>query len=211
MKKYLTELIGTFFFVLSVVTCANNPSIAPMAPFAIGTMLMVMIYAGGHISGGHYNPAVTLAIFMRGKIASAEVAPYMIAQAVGAVIAAFIGTFMHRSVGGLEITTVPNQALPALFGELLGTFALCYVVLNVATARSNAGNPYFGLAIGFTVTACAYSLGGLSGGAFNPAIAIGICTAGMKSWPDIWIYIIGGFGGAAIAATVFSITYDQEA
>src|SRR3972149_5649545 len=150
-----------------------------MAPLAIGSALMVMIFAGGHISGAHYNPAVTHAVWMRGRCASSDVPGCMIAQVVGAVIA-------------------------ALIAEFLFTFALCYVVLNVATSKNTSGNSFYGLAIGFTVLIGAYSVGAISGGAFNPAVAVGIIVMGLSSVVNIWIFLVANFLGGAVAAVVFN-------
>ncbi|MFN0034350.1 MAG: MIP/aquaporin family protein [Saprospiraceae bacterium] len=211
MKKYLTEFIGTFFLVLTVVLTANNPGIAPMAPLAIGSVLMVMIYAGGHISGAHYNPAVTIAVLIRGKIDRNDALYYIIAQLIAGGVAAAIGAYLHDCGGGAAIAArVNEQSLCAVLAEFLGTFALAYVVLNVATTRSNAGNSHYGLAIGFTVLAAAYALGGLSGGAFNPAVAVGASVAGMFAWGDIWVYLVGTVFGAAAAATAFQAVYGRE-
>jgi len=194
MKKYITEFIGTFFLVLTVGLTGN--------PLAIGSALMVMIYAGGHISGAHYNPAVTLAVLIRGKITSSDALVYMGSQLAGGLIAALIAgifrEFPSESGQQLDITK-------ALLAEVLGTFALAYVVLNVATAKTNAGNSYFGLAIGFTVMTMAFCFGDYSGGAFNPAVAIGATVMKAFAWKNIWIYLIGCFGGGALAAIVFKM------
>ncbi len=211
MQKYLTEFIGTFFLVLTVVLTANNPGIAPMAPLTIGTMYMVMIFAGGHISGGHYNPAVTLAVLIRGKIDRGDALYYILVQLIAGVVAAAIGAFLHNCGDGATIAARLNEhSMCAVLAEFLGTFALAYVVLNVATTKTNAGNSHYGLAIGFTVIAATYAFGGLSGGAFNPAVAVGASVAGMFAWEDIWIYFIGNLMGAAAAATVFQVTYGRE-
>ena len=196
MKKYITEFIGTFFLVLIIGLVGGDT-----APIAIGSVLMVMIYAGGHISGAHYNPAVTLAVLIRHRISAQEAVIYMICQLAGAAVAAaIVGIFK-------ELPTEAGQTLDAtkaVLAELLGTFALAYVVLNVATVKANEGNSYFGLAIGFTVLAMAYALGGLSGGAFNPAVAVGASVMKAFSWNNIWIYIVGCFAGAALAAILFN-------
>jgi aquaporin Z len=199
MKKYITEFIGTFFLVLTVGLTGN--------PLAIGSALMVMIYGGGHISGGHYNPAVTLAVFIRGKITSSDALIYLGSQLAGGLIAALIvGIFRElpsESIQQLDI-------LKALLAEVLGTFALAYVVLNVATAKANAGNSYFGLAIGFTVMAMAFCFGDYSGGAFNPAVAVGASVMKIFAWKNIWIYLIGCFGGGALAAVVFKMNNPED-
>jgi len=205
MKKYLVEFIGTFFLVLTIVMSVNTLGANGfVAPLAIGSALMVMIFAGGHISGAHYNPAVTLGVFMRGKISMADVPGYMIAQVLGGVAAAALGTFLLGEKAPDATKALAADAVPALIAEILGTFALVYVILNVATSKGTANNSFYGLAIGFTVTAMAYALGPISGGAFNPAVAIGVSVASMFSWGSIWIYLVGCFAGGALAALVFN-------
>ena len=207
MKKYITEFIGTFFLVMAVGMAST---MGAMAPVAIGATLMVMVYAGGHISGAHYNPAVTLAVMLRGRIGMNEALPYMLVQIVGAAVAALICSQVLEIKGAGDCAVAEGNTIKALVGEILGTFALAYVVLNVATAKANAGNSYFGLAIGFTVTAMAYTFGGFSGGAFNPAVAIGQSVAGNFCWANIWIYLVGCFGGAALAAVVFNMNNPND-
>jgi aquaporin Z len=199
MNKYLTELIGTFFLVLTIgcVVIAGGPHVVP--PLAIGAALMVMIFAGGHVSGGHYNPAVTLGVWMRGKLPTTDVAPYWISQLVGSFAASFAVKFL---VGAGDSPMVPRVG-PALVAEFLFTFALVYVVLNVATAKATAGNSFYGLAIGMTVMVGAFSVGGVSGGAFNPAVAIGLSTMGIVAPSSIWIHIVADLAGGAVAALAF--------
>lgn len=210
MNKYITEFIGTFFLVIMI---GLSGAAGPLAPVAIGVMLMVMIYAGGHISGAHYNPAVTLGVFMRGKCSSSDVPMYMAAQVLGAVAAALATAFLFADMGAgaSAIATDDNGMVKALLGEFLGTFALVYVVLNVATSKGTEGNSFYGLAIGLTVTACAYAFGGFSGGAFNPAVAVGASTMGGFAWADIWVYLVANFGAAAVAAIVFKMTDSHNA
>jgi len=184
MKKYLVEFIGTFFLVFTVGMTVITPGAGDLTPLAIGAVLMVMIYAGGHVSGGHYNPAVTTAVWVRGKLPTAEVPAYFIAQIIGAFVAAELVLYLK----GHPVVTPGNLAVgPALLAEFVGAFALTYVVLNVATAKGTAGNSFYGLAIGFTVVAMAFALGGVSGGAFNPAVATGITLmnpiCGFIWWP----------------------------
>jgi aquaporin Z len=201
-KKLVVEFIGTFFLVLTVGQTVIGPGDAgSMAPLAIGSALMVMIYAGGHISGGHYNPAVTLAVWLRGKCTSAEAPAYMVVQIVGGILAALIVLFLKGK--GAQVSAGAPQMLPALLAEFLFTFALCYVVLNAATAKGTAGNSFYGLAIGFTVLVGAYSVGSISGGAFNPAVAVGITVMGLSSPANIWIFLLADFAGGAAAAFVF--------
>ncbi|MGI8980456.1 MAG: MIP/aquaporin family protein [Pirellulaceae bacterium] len=201
MKKYVVELIGTFFLVLTIGCVVLKPGDAgDMAPLAIGAALMVMIFAGGYISGAHYNPAVTLAVWLRGKFATADLPGYIVAQVAGAALAAVVVLFLKES----RPTPVPQaHILQALLAEFLFTFALCYVVLNVATAKGTSGNPTYGLAIGFTVLAGAYSVGAISGGAFNPAVAVGVTIMGLSSIMDIWIFLLANFAAGAAAAFTF--------
>lgn len=208
MKKYITEFIGTFFLV-STVGMAVNGGAGAMAPLAIGAALMVMIFAGGHISGGHYNPAVTLGVWLRGKLPVGDVIPYMVSQIVGALAAAVLVQWILGADKMPTDATAMTSTTKALAAEFIGTFALVYVVLNVATAKGTEGNSFYGLAIGFTVTAMAYAFGPVSGGAFNPAVAVGISVMKMAAWGDIWVYLIGCFVGGAVAAYIFKATNTQ--
>lgn len=202
MRKYVTEFIGTFFLVFTIV-CAVTGKADP-APLAIGAALMVMVFAGGHVSGAHYNPAVTLAVFLRGKLPAAEVVPYWASQVVGAVVAALVAKFIINPGDLGDPLSVSGRGIAAaLLAELVVTFALAYVVLNVATSKDHPNNSFYGLAIGSTVMAGAFAVGGVSGGAFNPAVAVGISTAGLVSWSMIWIFLVGNLLGGAAAAFVF--------
>jgi aquaporin Z len=200
LNKYIAEFIGTFFLVLTVGCTVIGHGAGPLAPLAIGSALMVMIFAGGHISGGHFNPAVTLGVWLRGKCEAKDVVPYMIFQVMGAVLAGFIVKFLK---GGAAVAPLQPATVPALLAEFLFTFALVYVVLNVATAKGTLGNSFYGLAIGFTVLVGAFSVGNISGGAFNPAVAAGISVMGLSSWTNIWIYLVADFAGGAVAAGAF--------
>ena len=194
MNKYITEFIGTFFFVLTI-GCAVLGELGNFAPIAIGCALMVMVYAGGHISGGHYNPAVTLGVFIRGKCSASDIVPYWIAQLAGAAAAAFAVMYLRSAAVPEAANPVENKLL-AFVAEFLFTFALVYVVLNVATAAANAGNSYFGLAIGFTVMAGAFAVGNISGGAFNPAVAVGGAIMKLFSFQEIWVHIAAELAAA---------------
>jgi len=207
MAKYVTEFIGTFFLVSTIGYTVIAPGAGDMAPLAIGATLMVMIFAGGHVSGAHYNPAVTLAVFLRGKCSAADVLPYWIAQIAGAAVAAMIVLFMK---GNPAVTPMQPDVVRALVAEFLYTFALCYVVLNVATAKGTSGNPTYGLAIGFTVLAGAYAVGGVSGGAFNPAVAVGITMMGLSSLANIWIFLVANLAAGAAAAVIFKIMHPMD-
>ncbi len=207
MKKYVVEFIGTFFLVLIIISSVNGLGDSSfLAPIAIGTGLMALIYTGFHISGAHYNPAVSVAVLIRGKMDTKDFIPYILAQVAGGAAAALVAS----KVFGFSGTPESLDVGPAVIAEVLGTFALAYVILNVATTKSNQGNSFYGLAIGFTVTAMVYSLGGVSGGAFNPAVAVGITLAEMAVWGDIWIYFLGTLAGGSLAAMIFGYTYGKD-
>ncbi|PCJ84327.1 MAG: porin [Flavobacteriales bacterium] len=205
MKNYLTELIGTFFLVLVIGLTGN--------PIAIGCILMVMVYMGGHISGAHYNPAVTLAILIRKKIDGKEAGMYMLFQVIGAALAAL----SFYLINGSTFAPAPNaeiNVLKPLFVEIVFTFALASVVLNVATHSKTEGNSFYGLAIGFTVLAAAFAGGSISGGAYNPAVGLGpilidACFGG-GSMGNLWLYLAGPLVGGAMAGIVFKIVNPDE-
>lgn len=204
MKKYIVELIGTFFLVFTVGNTVIGKS--DVAPLAIGLSLAVMIFAGGHISGGHFNPAVTLGVWLRGKCDTKDVVPYIAAQIIGAVLAAFAVKFLQGTGG----TAGDVKLAPAFVAELIGTFALVWVILNVATTKANANNSFYGLAIGMTVTAMAFALGPISGAAFNPAVAIGAVAMGLIKSGNLWIYLVACPLGGLIAAQVFKTIKADE-
>jgi aquaporin Z len=209
MKRYLTELIGTFFLVLTIgLTIVGGSQFAALA---IGSVLMVMVYMGGHVSGAHYNPAVTLAAALRGKIKQHDVAPYMGAQIVGALLA---GGAVFVILGETFAPTPGAEASlgAALLVEFLFSFALALVVLNTAMIEETDGNSYFGLAIGFTVAVGVFAGGSVSGGAFNPAVSIGPAVVdalnGAGSYTFVWIYVVSPFAGGALAALVSALQHD---
>ena len=207
MNKYLVELIGTFFLVLTVGCTVIDKGAGPLAPLAIGASLMVMIFAGGHISGGHYNPAVTLGVWMRGKCDTKDVVPYWAFQFIGAALAAAIVKFFKA---GAVVTPGNPQTVPALLAEFLFTFALVYVVLNTATAKGTEGNSFYGLAIGMTVMTGAFAVGNISGGAFNPGVALGITIMGLSAWSNLWIYLVANFAAAVVAAWTFKTINPED-
>lgn len=208
VRKYVAEFIGTFFLVLTV-GCTVLPGVLKLdiaagviPPLAIGSALMVMIYAGGHISGAHYNPAVTLAVTLRGRCSWNDAVGYWVAQFLAAAAAAMVAMMLlieksPDSAGALG--NVPG----AIVAEFLFTFALAYVVLNVATSKDTAGNSFYGLAIGFTVLTGAFAVGAISGGAFNPAVALGAGIMKLIPFGQIWIHLLGDFLGGAAAAGAF--------
>ncbi len=208
MRRYLTEFIATMFFVLTIGLVATPGHETPLTPLVIGSVLMVLVYMGGHISGAHYNPAVTLAIYLRGKLPTRDVVPYLAAQLLGAVVGAYLSyIFLDRTFApapGLVATPVT-----ALLVEILFTFLLALTVLNVATSKDTQGNSYYGLAIGFTIVIAVFAGGPISGGVFNPAIGTGTilinAICGNGSFSHLWLYLVGPFTGGALAAAVFKV------
>lgn len=207
MSKYITEFVGTFFLILSIGLSGG----LPLPPFAIGFTLMAMVYMGGHRSGAMYNPAVSLGVFLRGKMTVKGMLLYWVVQIAGATAAAA----MVYAIAGESFAPAPGNNVPvlsALLVEVLYTFALVLVILNVATAKATEGNSFYGAAIGLTITAAAFAGGPISGGAFNPAVGIGptiIHTLlGNGTWRHVWLYIVGPMIGGALAAGVFRL---QEA
>lgn len=207
MNKLMTELIGTFFYVLVFVLTGN--------PLAVGVMLMVMVYMGGHISGAHYNPAVTLGFFLRGKVNIVEAGKYWVFQMLGAILAGFTASYLLAKAG----TVAPGNAGSAgqwLLVEGLFTFALCLVVFNVADTAATKGNSYYGLAIGLTITAAAFAGGKISGGAFNPAVGLGPNIVALLKGnsgamtPAIWLYTIGPCVGSALAVVAYKLQANEK-
>ncbi len=207
MKNFLVEFIGTFFLVLVIGLTVIPPGAGNLAPLAIGSVLMVMVYAGGHISGAHYNPAVTLAVWMRGKCPAKDVLPYMIAQVIGGLVAAGLVSLLKSTV---TVTAATPDPAAALVAEFVFTFALAYVVLSTATTSKTAGNSYYGLAIGFTLLVGVYATADISGGALNPAVAAGITAMGLSSLGHIWIFLVGNFAGGALASVVYRMVNPEE-
>ena len=204
MNRTETEFIGTFVLVFTIGMVSVGG--ASNAPLVIGAALMVMVYMGGHISGAHYNPAVSFAVLRRGAMPKADFVPYLVAQLLGATLASIV---VLTLTGSTFAPATSAGVVQSLLAEALVTFVLALVVLNVATADATKGNSYYGLAIGFTVFVGASTVGGLSGGAFNPAVGLGPILVdvvfGGGSMGDIWIYIVGPLAGAAAAVPVFKM------
>jgi len=208
MPKYITEFIGTFFLVFTVAA-AGVGSWAPIdfAPLAIGSVLMVMIFAGGHISGGHYNPAVSMAVFVRGKMSAGDMITYWVVQLAAGVVAALLASSL---LGIKAAAPIPFDMTKVVIAESLFTFALTFVVLNVATAKGTEGNSFYGLAIGFTVLAGAYAVGSVSGGVFNPAVGTGVTLLGLLDWTMLGIYAVTQLVAGAVAGVIFRVSHPGE-
>ena len=210
-RKLLTEFAGTFFFLAAISLSANA---GPLQALVIGGALMVMVFMGGHISGAHYNPAVSLAVFLRRKIGARDLGGYWIAQILGGILGFAFGYLVTGKSGGIH----PGShvyAASALAVEIFFTALLALVVLNVAATRATAGNSFYGLAIGFTIVVAAGAGGPVSGGAYNPAVGLGATLAAAVfaggGWNDVWLYIAGPLVGAAIGAGVHYLQVGGDA
>tara|TARA_B100001250_G_scaffold263883_1_gene227443 strand:+ start:848 stop:1465 length:618 start_codon:yes stop_codon:yes gene_type:complete len=200
MKNYITELIGTFFLVLIIGVSGN--------PFAIGFGLTVLVYMGAHISGAHYNPVVTLAMLLRKEIDLIESIYYFISQTLGATFAALVVFFL--SSNPMEIQpNLSSSIYQILACEIIFTYLLVYVILNVATHPNLKGNSFYGLAIGLTVMVGAFTVGKTSGGVFNPAVSLGptlshfIIENGISKH-YLWYYLLGPIIGSLLATFQFN-------
>jgi len=200
--KLITEFIGTFFLTLTICTAAAFGTAGSHAPFAIASTLMVMIYAGGHVSGAHYNPAVTISIYLRGACDKSDVTPYIASQVAAGVAAALVASNILVPEG--DVAPLVMDTGPAFAAELMFTFALAYVILNVATSESTEGNGYYGAAIAFVVLAGALTVGSISGASFNPAVTASLVSAGVMEAADSWVHLVPQLAGGALAALVFN-------
>lgn len=209
LRKYLVEFIGTFFLVFTVGSTTLFGASGVIPPIAIGFALMIMVYAGGHISGGHYNPAVSLAAVIRGALPVSQWLPYAVAQIVGGVVASFLVNYIVAPQNYSQGADFNIMGL--IIGEFLFTFALCYVVLLTATSRPVSGNSYYGLAIGSTVTVGAFSVGGIiCPGAFNPAVAISLGIMHAAFWKIAGITVLINLIAALAAGLTFkAVTYNE--
>ncbi len=203
MKKLLMECLGTFFLVLTIALTGN--------PIAIASMLMAWIYIGGLISGAHYNPMVSLAVAIRGGLSWHDFYRYAAAQIAGGFFAYVVAGFFHHAL----VLPAPGASvtlLQAFVMEVLLAFVLAFIVLCVATAEEFKGNYVFGFAIGFAIPALAAVGGPISGGLFNPALALGATLYGLFtgltiSWDSVAMYVAGACLGGALAAYAFNYFY----
>jgi aquaporin Z len=208
-RKYAVELIGTFLFVFAIGTAASLSG--AFAPLAIGSALMVMVYAGGHISGGHFNPAVTLGALVRGRIGPRDAAAYWVVQLVGAALAGWLVRWVILPVHDTALQLSGHAMGAAFVAELVFTYALVYVVLNVATSRDHPINSFYGLAIGFTVLVGAFAVGSISGGVFNPAVFVGAAITGLFAWSTIWVYFLAQLIAGVLAGLTFRVLNPADA
>ena len=206
-SKLIAEFIGTFFLALTICTAAVHGSAGDYAPFAIAATLMVMIYAVGHISGAHFNPAVTVAVWLRGACEKSDVVPYISVQALAGVLAAIVS--QEILLAETSVTAIDMDATNAIAAEFLYTFALVYVILNVATSDATQGNGYYGAAISFVVLAGALTVGEISGGSFNPAVSGALLVSGAIELSDLWIHLVPQFLAGVLAVQAFNSSLQE--
>ena len=206
MNKYIIEFLGTFFLVLIIGLSQN--------PLAIGLGLAVLVYMGAHISGAHYNPVVSLAMLINDQIELKEFSFYLASQLLGSVVA----TYFIMSLGNdFEVISNTNDISSFFLAEILFTFLLVFVILNVALNKNLKGNQFYGLAIGLTVTAGAFAVGNISGGVFNPAVSFGpslfsfidpqVVGTNVSSSDFFIYYLISGIIGSVIASYLYKKVY----
>lgn len=203
-RKALAEAIATFLFVLSIIGAVNADS--PLTPLAIGLALAVLIYGTGHISGAHLNPAVSVGVFLRGGLSVVDLIAYIVAQFVGGAVAALVSKALWAAGEPKQIEVGPAFLVEALF-----TLALVWAVLNTATSKDTDGNSFYGLAIGGAVFVGATTVGPISGGGFNPAVALGLSISGQFDWANLWLYIVAPIVGAVVAALLFRLLNTEDA
>ena len=202
--KLIAEFIGTFFLALTICTAAVHGSAGEYAPFAIASTLMVMIYGLGHVSGAHFNPAVTVGIWLRGACEKDEVAPYIAVQVIAGAAAALASA--NLLIADPSVTALELDMTQTIGAEFLYTFALVFVILNVATSEATAGNGYYGAAIAFVVLAGALTVGGISGGSFNPAVTGALFISGVIEATDLWMHLVPQFVAGVVAVQAFKAT-----
>jgi len=205
LRSAIAEFIGTFIFVFAIIGAVNGGG--ALTPLAIGFALMVLVFATGHVSGAHFNPAVSVGVWLRGAISVATLIFYVIAQLVGAAL----GAALSLALWPVAKAPMNISVGPAFLVEALWTLVLVYVVLNVATSKDNANNSFYGLAIGSTVFVGAVAVGGISGGGFNPAVALALSITGHFAWSSYWLYFLAPIVGGIVAALIFRLlnTHDK--
>jgi aquaporin Z len=209
-RKYVVEFFGTFFLVM-VICMTLGGGLEQFSYMASGVMMIAMTYAGFALSGAHFNPALSVACYLRGKLNAGDLLPYIVAQFLGGTLASMLAGFLLSAEGTTVVAPKELLVVPALIAEFLGTLLFVYVFLNLTTAKKTSGNIFYGIAIGLTFMAGLYTFGSISGGAFNPAIALGITMANLTSWETIWIFPVANFVGGILAAFLSQYVNGPEA
>lgn len=213
MKRYITEFIGTFFLVTVICLTSGNF----LAPIAISSLLIAIIYMGYPVSGAHYNPATTLAILILQKISLKDSIIYMLVQLIAGCCGAMVYYFVWARNSGIPRPNAEINIMKPLFIEALFTFIMILVILYVAASKRTAGNNYYGLAIGVVVTGIVITGADISGAAFNPAVALGpmlidklLGTCACNPFEYGWIYFAGPLSGSAAAAVIFRFLSPED-
>lgn len=211
-NKLIAEFIGTYFLYLIIGLCITPPETGALTPLAVGLGLTALVYACGHISKAHFNPATTITFFCAGTHSRRAFLPYIVTILIGAILAAF-SVYLMKPAGLAQVSAIEIDTPKIILAEFTFTFALMWVILNVAVARGTAGNPFYGLAIGFIVAAGAYAVGPISFAAFNPAVTLALCINGFMPWSALGLYILTQTAAAATAGLLFrsmGITHPDE-
>ena len=204
LKKCFVEFFGTFFLCFTVLCCIFlnvNPAVVPVA---IGLVLAVLVYAGGPISGGHYNPAVSIAIFLIGRMGSKKTLLYCIFQLFGAAYAALMFLLFIAPVAE-SVAKTDFAAIPLVTAEIVFTTLLIYTVIFTAVSKRVNGNQYFGIAIGTSVTVGVAVVGGICLAALNPAVAIAVSLLGVATFKTFLLTVIANIIASFVACGLFKI------
>lgn len=188
-NKLIAEAIGTYFLYLIIGICITLPAVGNFTPLAVAIGLAALVYSCGHISKAHFNPATTVTYLCAGTHPKRECLPYLLTIYLAACAAAGTVHFLFSEFLNEAVSTQPDL-IRALIAEALFTFALMWVILNVAIAKDTAGNAYYGIAIGAIVGAGAYAVGPVSSAAFNPAVTLGLCLNGFLPWDCLLPYTL---------------------
>jgi aquaporin Z len=198
----IAEFIGTFFLYLIIGMCVTPPGAASLTPLAVGIGLAALVYSCGHLSKAHFNPATTITYVCAGTHSAKASLPFVAVIFAGAVAASLCVAILNPE--GLAKVVAIHPDLPRiLVAEFLFTFALMWVILNVAISTGTPGNQFYGIAIGGIVAAGAYAVGPISFAAFNPAVTLALCINGFLPWSALPLYIGTQAVAAALAGLLF--------
>ena len=209
-KKYITEFLGTFFLMFTIMWVVHvNYIPSGLKPSVIGLILMILIYWGGPISKAHYNPAVTIAFITRRQMDPRDILGYLIAEFFAAFFASWLGMILFAENCVAHVFEI-GQLPMALLGEFLGTFVIVSVIMFVATLKRTIGNRYYGFAIALAVTLMIYAFAHLSGGAFNPAVALGFVLCSMIELEFFLMVILVCFLGGWVSGKLFNLLEKRD-
>ncbi len=207
-RSSIAEFIGTFALVFTIGCVSLQQLPIATAAIAIGGTLMAVIYACGNVSGSHFNPAVTVASFLRGKTDSEQLVPYFMAQLSAAALATavccmlFPNAVPHHDVG--------DSLLQVVAVEFVFTFLLCFVMLQSVGSNDSSLTPFYGVTVGAVMLAGVAAVGPISGAAFNPAVSIVGSAMGIFSRSHLWVYLLAQFFAAVTAAYAVGVLRPSE-